>query len=592
MFFFKHNEIIMGLKKYPVLSHFSESALKRLIDESETITIHQNQTLFSCGEQAEYVFYLIEGHLNAYSSNHYTRTIGCFRSGELVGDVDVVAGEPRGLAVRATRESRLLKISKDIFMKYFQKNPDLFIALAESMARRLRKMILNTHESTYEYKNIGLIALSPDLPMGKIKRHCLAHIAQDNVRLYDQDDFKQSKEDPINFFHQCQSKSTLNLFFCVNSDDVWSQSVFDYVDYLYLFTWEGTWALLDTNIISRIRQRPCDLAILHHTAAPIKDTSKFYDKYPFKRHHHLMDTKGSHERLYRYMTGQAIGLVVSGGGLRGFAHYGLIKALFESKIPIDYIGGSSMGALTSAMIAIDYNWNSFDQMSMASIKKIKKTLFLKNLTLPFVSILSGKTMTDIIYNLFKDYQIEDLKTNYFCVVSNLSDNKKEIVTKGSLWKWIRASTAVPGIAPPFEKDGRIYVDGAVCSSLPIFDMRKLLDDVGSIIAFNLQTNPFQGKKYHFPPILTMKTMILYLLGIHKHDFKLPSIFDVLTEAPLINQNFSDNEAAKTAEIIIALDTSAYTIASKKSDALIQPAYELAQRKFNEYLALFKRWTNI
>ena len=65
MFFFRHNEIIMGLKKYPVLSHFSESALKRLIDESETITIHQNQTLFSCGEQAEYVFYLNEGHLNA-----------------------------------------------------------------------------------------------------------------------------------------------------------------------------------------------------------------------------------------------------------------------------------------------------------------------------------------------------------------------------------------------------------------------------------------------------------------------------------------------------------------------------------------------
>ena len=591
MFFFNDNEIINGLKKYPVLKNFSESALRRLVDESEIITLEQNQILFACGEPANTVFYLIEGHLDGFSSNKFTKKIMSFRAGELVGEVDVVAGESRGLTIKATRTSSLMKIDQQIFIKYFQKNPDLFMVLAQSMARRLRNTTLKIHESSYEYKNIGLIALSSDLPIEEIKQVFMPQVTQDGFNFHDKQQFELSGHEPINYFHQCQFNSGINLFFCVNADDLWSHAVINHVDYIYLITKDGTWNELPHGVITSIRQRPCDLAILHETPPPFENTARFYEQYPFKRHHHLMKTRADYERLYRYMTGQAIGLVVSGGGLRGFAHYGLIKALLESKIPIDYIGGSSMGALTAAMLAIDYNWENFDTLFTTNMMKVKKTIFLKNLTLPFVSILSGKTLTNSIREILGAYKIEDLKTNYFCVVSNLSSSKKEIITSGELWEWVRASTSIPGIAPPFEKNGIIYVDGGVCSNLPINDMRKLLDDVGQIIAFNLQIPPFKEKKYQFPPILSMWSMILYAIGLKKYRYTIPSILDILTEAPLINQYYADSEAAKTAQVMISPDTSSHTLISKNSDALIQPAYELAQKEFAKHCELFKRWIN-
>ena len=589
MFTFDDDEIIKGLKKYPVLSHFSESALKRLVGQSKIVEIDENHTLFSCDEPADSVYYLIEGHLEGFSSNSFKEKVTGFRGGELVGEIDVIAGESRGMTVKAMRNSRLLKIDNKIFNKYFQHNPELFVALAQSLAKRLRTMIYNAHDSSYEYKNIGLIVLFSDMPVEKIKETFQPQVAQDAFHLYDKNKFEESGQELVNFFCQCESNSGINLFFCVNSNDSWSKAVLNHVDYIYLITWGGTWDTMDSNVLAGIRQRPCDIAILHKDPAPFKNTARFYDRHPFKRHHHLMDTKADYERLYRYMTGQAIGLVVSGGGFRGFAHYGLIKALFESKIPIDYLGGSSMGALIAAILALDFDREHFDTMFHCNMKKVKKTIFAKNITIPLVSMLSGKTLTNSIYDMFGEYQMEDLKTNFFCVVTNLSNSKKEIMRKGKLWEWIRASTSIPGIAPPFEKEGVIYVDGAVCSNLPINDMRILLDEGGKIIAFNLQNSVFNGHKYNFPPILTMKKMLLYLLGFAEYRYNFPSILDILTEAPLINQYSSDSEAAKTAELIISFDTSSKSFRSTSSDVLIQPAYELAQEKFLEKIDLFKRW---
>lgn len=590
MFFFDDNEIIRGLKKYPVLSHFSGFALRRLVSQSEILSIDAHQTLFNEGEPSDSVYYLIEGHLEGVKSDRTKTKVAAIRAGELVGEVDVVADEPRGMTVNATRNSRLIKINKQMFIKYFQSNPDLVSVLAQSMARRLRHKLMNDPDTSYEYKNIGLIALFPDLPMDDLKEVFRPQVAIDGFHLYDKAQFEASGQAPINFFHQCELNVGINLFFCVHSDDMWSKEVLNQVDYVYVLTWDQTWDNMPPDVLDGIRERPCDIAILHPVPAPYKNTSCFYDRFPFKRHHHLMNTKADFERFYRFMTGQAIGLVVGGGGLRGFAHYGFIKSLFESKIPIDYVGGSSMGALIAAMYAIDVcDWTHFDTMFHDNMEKVKKTIFLKNLTLPLVSLFSGKTLSHFNYEMFGSYQIEDLKTNYFCVVANLSDSKKEIITKGALWEWIRASTSIPGLAPPFEKDGSIYVDGGICSNLPVADMRIRLDDAGQIIAFNLQNPPFKGRSYKFPPILTMKAMLLYLLGFAKYRYVMPSIVDILTEAPLINQYFSDSEGAKTAEVMVHLNTTGSAMMSKDNDTLIPSAYEVAQNAFREKKALFTRW---
>jgi NTE family protein len=590
MFYFDNIEIVKRLKKYPVLSHFSESALRKLVTQSHTLTLSAGKILFTQSETSDSVYYLIDGHLECFSSDTFTKKVASLRSGEMVGEMGVIAGETRGMTVRSTRDSTLLKIDKDIFINFFQKSPELLTVLAQTMAKRLRQMIMNLQEAHYEFKNIGIVALSADLSFEKMREIFNLHIALDHVHLYEHQDFESSKMELTPFFSECEEHDGINLFFSKSSEEDWSHAVLNHVDYIYLVTKEGAWSMIDPDILSRIRQRPCDLVIFHSTEGPYTDTAKFYLRYPFKRHHHITNTRADYERLYRFLTGQAIGLVISGGGFRGFAHYGLVKALFEARVPIDFIGGSSMGAAIGALLAMKFDWQSFDVLFNQSMQELKRVSLWKHITYPALSLLSGATLTGMIKKIYGAYQIEDLSLNFYCIVANLSKTRKDVKRSGELWEWLRASTAIPGALPPLEKNGSVYVDGGVCTNLPVLDMREVLDNVGKIIAFDIRIPPFGQDNYTFPPVLTLKDLLAYKLGFAKNRYVFPALIDVVMEASFINQYIYDTQGARGADIMVAPDTSSVGFSqSKNSDSLIQMAYELAQKKFLEKRSVYERW---
>ncbi len=591
MFFFDGNEIVKRLKKYPVLEHFSTFALAELVARSKIIKLDTNQMLFCCNDPSDSVYYLMDGHLECFSSDSLSIKVASIRSGEMVGEMGVVADEPRSMAAKATRESQLLKIDKSVFMEFFEENPQLLMILTQTMAKRLRHLIMGQQESHYPYKNIGLMVLSSDISIENLKKLFHQEAVQDNVCIYDREGFENKKMDMVPFFYQCEESPSVNLFFCENNDDGWSQAVLEHVDYVYLIVSKGAADSMDTKILEKVRQRPCDVVIWHSKMGPYKDTAAFYAKYAFKRHHHITDTRAAYQRLYRYTTGQAIGLVISGGGFRGFAHYGLIKALFEAKIPVDCIGGSSMGAAIGAGLALDFEWKAFDKLFTDSMKELKSARPWKHFTLPMFSLLSGEVVTRVLKNSFGAYHIEDLSINFFCVASNLSKSQKEIKKIGELWEWLRASVSIPGALPPFEKDGLVYVDGAVCTNLPILDMREYLDDAGKIISFDIHIPPFHHKSYHFPAVWSMKEAIKYQLRLSKsQQYVVPSFFDVIMESSVMNQSMYDMQGAKKADVIVSPDTSMLSFNDpKKSESLSLLAHELAKEKFQEKKALFERW---
>ncbi len=590
MLFPDSHEIANRLKKYPVLCHFSQSALEELVSLSETVSIPANQILFSHNDVSDSVYYLMDGYLECFSSSRFIKKVASIRSGEMVGEMDAIAGKPRGISVRTMRDSQLLKINKDIFLDFFKKKPELLMLLAQTMAIRLRNMIMNLKESHYEYKNIGLISVYPNLSLEQINTFFQPLIDQDGVRIYNKESIDSTDMDMVPFLSKCQENLGVNLFFSADGDDHWNNAIFNHVDYVYIITAEGDWDRLDPHLLARLGQRPCDLVIMHQHSGPYTDTAKFYFKHPFKRHHHLMDTKASYQRLYRYMTGQAIGLVISGGGFRGFAHYGLVKALFEARVPIDYIGGSSMGAAIGALLAIHFDWSYFDRTFTQSMNTLKGIKLWRHLTFPLLSILNGSGLTRLIKATFGQYQIEDLSTNFFCVVANLSKSKKDVKKSGELWEWLRASTAIPGLLPPFEKNGSVYVDGGICTNLPVQDMRDELNNVGTIIALDIRIPPFRVNTYHFPPVLTFKNILAYILGFSKQRYVFPALFDILMESSSINQYIYDTQGAKKADIMVAPDTSLVSFKqSKTSDSLILLAYELAQDQLMKQKSVYERW---
>jgi predicted acylesterase/phospholipase RssA len=170
--------------------------------------------------------------------------------------------------------------------------------------------------------------------------------------------------------------------------------------------------------------------------------------------------------------------VLSGGGARGFAHLWVHRALHESGVPIDAVGGCSMGASMAGAIALAL---SPDEMLARAERQFHRLL---DYTLPIVALLKGERITAVIEENFGDWDIEDMWLPYYCVSTNLTASRPEIHRRGNAARAIRASVAIPGVLPPVPSGGDLLVDGGVLNNLPAQIMR---DDarIGTVIAVDV-----------------------------------------------------------------------------------------------------------
>ena len=147
-------------------------------------------------------------------------------------------------------------------------------------------------------------------------------------------------------------------------------------------------------------------------------------------------------RLARLVSGNGTGLVLGGGGARGFAHLGVWRALRELGVEVDAIGGASIGAPLGAGMAL--------QIPDDELLPLTAELFhdLLDYTVPVVSLVKGERITRNITKLFAPDDVRDLWLPFFCVSTNLTRSRVEVHDRGDLATAIRASVAIPGILPP------------------------------------------------------------------------------------------------------------------------------------------------
>ncbi|VDP68865.1 unnamed protein product [Echinostoma caproni] len=174
-------------------------------------------------------------------------------------------------------------------------------------------------------------------------------------------------------------------------------------------------------------------------------------------------------RLARYLTGEAIALVLGGGGARGCAHAGVIRAFQDAGVPIDLIGGTSMGAFMSALWAEETRFAQFTQRA----KKFTDSLNsiwnrVKDFTYPAVSIFSGKEFNAQLEKVFGERQVEDLWIPSFYITTDITNCKMRVHTQGSLWRYVRASMSLSGYMPPLcdPYDGSLLLDGGYTNNVP------------------------------------------------------------------------------------------------------------------------------
>ena len=301
---------------------------------------------------------------------------------------------------------------------------------------------------------------------------------------------KGSSEQPFEWFSQLE-EGQQTLFYLADSEATeWSQWCLRQADLVLLLAdadSEATdsWAIryLET-AAAAIARAPAELVLLHGSELRRQSTAlQILDRVEIRLHHHVKRAESrDFRRLARMIMGRAVGLVLSGGGVRGLSHVGVLRALREASVEVDLFGGTSMGAIVAACAALGWTDQRIGEQ-MRDTFTVNNPL--NDYTFPIVSLVRGRRVSQALQKNFSDQRIEDCPYPFFCVSSNLSTGKVKIHRTGPIWLAVRASVSVPGVLPPVIEGTQILVDGAVMNNLPVDVMSEMRR--GPIIAADVSS---------------------------------------------------------------------------------------------------------
>ncbi|CCQ92375.1 Uncharacterized NTE family protein YlbK [[Clostridium] ultunense Esp] len=167
-----------------------------------------------------------------------------------------------------------------------------------------------------------------------------------------------------------------------------------------------------------------------------------------------------------------IGLALGSGGVRGYAHIGVLKVFEENGIPIDYVVGSSMGSIVSVLYA---NRINLDHLSRLAIYLKKKHLF--DYSVPRLGFIKGEKIKEMVRLLTQRKKLEDLYIPTAVVATDLTRGERFVFREGPIDEAVRASIAIPGIFEPVQMGDRLLVDGGVIERVPVPTAREMGADL-------------------------------------------------------------------------------------------------------------------
>jgi NTE family protein len=449
-----------------------DRTLARLFEDTHEaaswFTLPGGVRLFAAGDPADTLYLLRAGRLGVFkheegSEPHF---VGVVRPGEPAGEMAMIAGTPHSATVVALRDSEILALPREAFFTAAAANPELMTELARLMILRARQATGAVAEPTV----FGFIGLS-ERPILSFIALLEAEIAGMgfSVKVVTSRALKSAVE----WFSAVEESHDYVLYAAERDEPAWAHLCARQVDRLFLVGRSG-----EDPVAARPWQgdafdshRQVDLILIHRPATDRPTgTSAWLDAVSPARWFHVRGgDRPDTARIARTLTGTSVGLVLSGGGARAYAHIGAIQALREAQVPFDFVGGASMGAIICAGVAMGWDQAELD----ARIRKAFVTTSpVDDIAVPIISMIKGKKVDARLLEHYGDIPIEDLWLPFYCVSSNITSGGYVVHKRGLLRRALRASIAIPGVLPPVVEGGAVLVDGAVMRNFPVDLMRN------------------------------------------------------------------------------------------------------------------------
>jgi NTE family protein len=558
------------------------------------------QTLMEEGDPGDGVYFVISGRLRAYATvEDERRTIGEIGRGETVGEMGVLTGEPRTATVIAVRDTVLAHASRAAFDELLLRHPQLPIHMARIIIERLKRSA--SRPPVRKPATICLLGITDGVELRAfaegIKRE-LERWGRATLETRERIDIRfgrgaaeSTTQDDAEVHHRVSGWLDDAEFrhdfvlLLADGDSEWTQRCLRQADEVLLV------ANADAPPeVHSLEARLCmgeeagtharqTLVLLHDVQRRHPSgTGRWLDRRPVDAHLHIRaELRRDMARLARIVSGNAVGLVLAGGGARGFAHLGVYKALEEAGIEIDFIGGTSMGAIVAACI-------SLDQPSQDLIGFVRKT-FAKNPTgdvnfLPMLSLIKGARIkaatSQAVLEATGSMQtdVADSWRTLYCVASNYSSAREMVITRGRLDRAIRASLSIPVALPPVLWEGELLIDGAVFNNFPTDIMARM----GARRIIGIDLSRHNPRKYEFEEMPSTWELLLDRFRGRKHRrYKLPTLGALLMRTTILYSESRGEQARESVDLYFNPDCSRVGLLDWKGyDKTVEIGYQHAK----------------
>ncbi|XP_030142753.4 patatin-like phospholipase domain-containing protein 7 isoform X2 [Taeniopygia guttata] len=490
--------------------------------------VEAGRAVYRQGDKSDCTYIVLNGRLRSVlrmddGKKHLT---GEYGRGDLIGVVEALTHQPRATTVHAVRDSELAKLPEGALISIKRKFPQVVTRLIHLLGEKILGSLqqgghpLGLHSSSSKWdagnpaSNLSTVAIMPvseEVPLTAFTlelKHALSAVGP--ALLLTSDNIKQRLGSAaLDSIHEYRLTSWLGqqedihrivLYQADSTLTPWTQRCIRQADCILIVglgDQEPSVGELERMLENTAVRAQKQLILLHKEDGPLpsrtvewlnmrswcsahlhihcprrvfskRSLPKLVEMYErvFQK---APDRHSDFSRLARVLTGNAIALVLGGGGARGCSQVGVIRALIEAGIPVDMIGGTSIGAFMSALYAEERSYNQMRikarQWAMV-MNSVFKTIL--DLTYPITSMFSGAAFNNSINNIFKDKQIEDLWIPYFTITTDITASAMRVHRDGSLWRYVRASMSLSGYMPPLcdPKDGHLLMDGGYINNLP------------------------------------------------------------------------------------------------------------------------------
>jgi NTE family protein len=587
------SEALEFLAGTEVFGGLDRTALRELFTQLDPVHVPAGTVVIAADRAPDALHLLAYGRLAVRSATR-DREIG---PGQVVGAAALLGDAPAGTEVRTVRDSLLLRLGVAGFERFARSHPESLLGLCRALVRAgaapARPPDVGAravHGTTVALLAAGRDPVPDDVVAGLVAamERCggAAEVASARVDAELGAGASGTElADPRNgrllaWLHRVEAAHRFVVYRADDGDTAWTRRCLRQADRVLLVARAGTDPApgpAEEALAAVPAELRRDLVLVHPTgtAAP-SGTAAWLAGRGITDHHHLRaGDAGDLGRVARYLAGTARGLVLAGGGMRGFAHLGVMRALDEAGVPIDAVGGASIGSIMAGFYAAGLDHEQRLRQACAAMVEQGSMV---GLTLPLVAVSSGRKVTRLLREEPSfDRDIEDLWLPYFCVSASLSQAREVVHRAGPAWRAIRSSIAIPGVYPPVHDGTQLLVDGGVMNNLPVDVMAGLVGD-GPIVAVDLHRTGGRRPPEEFGLSVSGWRVLASRLTPWTPRMRVPRLGDVLLRSMSLStaRRHRDRLGGRPLEMLLVPPVGrAGMLDFQAGPALVEPAYRYA-----------------